>query len=149
MNLLKYRDSHQHPPRLSDSVVLDHVRLQEMTARPVFDLDDPHIGIEADFACEARLDLVLGHRLDAEAAAESAIGRISIVEGALRRWREQFRGAVEPVQLDEDSAGLFGPAPPYRGKGPLDVAAANIGRHPDRGFKAHEGDYLDCRMSCS
>src|SRR5207247_11390788 len=87
--------------------------------------------------------------LDAEGPAESAIGRISIVEGALWRWREQFRGAVEPVQLDEDGAGLFGPAPPYRGKGPLDVAAANIGRHPDRGFEAHEGDYLDCRMSCS
>jgi len=30
------------------------MRLEEMTARPIFDLDDPHIGFEADFACEAR-----------------------------------------------------------------------------------------------
>ena len=27
-------------------VALDHLRLEEMTARPIFDLDDPHIGIE-------------------------------------------------------------------------------------------------------
>jgi hypothetical protein len=40
--------------------------------------------------------------------------RIGIVEGALRRWREQFPSAVEPVQFDEDGACLLGATPPHR-----------------------------------
>jgi hypothetical protein len=60
-------------------LALNHLRFEEMTTRPIFDLDDPDIGIETDFACEARLDLILGHRFDAEAAAECTISWIGIV----------------------------------------------------------------------
>ena len=62
---------------------------------------------------------------------------LRLVEGGLRRRPIQSGGAVEPVDLDEDRAGLVGAAPAHRREGAFDVAAAQIGRDPDAGFQAH------------
>ncbi len=70
-------------------------------------------------------------------AVNSAVGRMRFVERALRRRAEQLGGAVEPVELDEDRAGLLGAAAAHRREGAFDVAAADIGRDPDRGFETH------------
>ena len=82
-------------------------------------------------------DLLLRHRIVAEASAEGAIGRARVVEGGLRRRPEQVGGAVEPVELEEDGAGFLGATPAHDREGALAVAAADIGRHPDRGFEPH------------
>src|SRR5262245_42281920 len=108
-----------------------------MTARPVLDLDNPGIRIEANFARQPLLDLRLRHRRLAEAAEERAIARMSFVEGALRRRTEQLGGPVEPVELDEDRPRLLGAAPPHRREGAVAVTTPHIGGNPDRGLEAH------------
>src|SRR6266568_6305843 len=108
-----------------------------MAARPILDLDDPDVRVEADFAPESLLDLGVRYWLIAEAARERPIRRSSIIESALRRWAEQLRRAIEPVQLDENGTGLLGAAVPHRGEGPFAMAAANVSRHPNRRFEAH------------
>ena len=84
---------------------------------------------------KALLDLGLG--LLGKASAKEPIGRPRVVEGALWRRAEQLRCSVEPVQLDENGAGLFGAASPHRREGAFDVAAPDIGRNPDCRFEAH------------
>src|SRR5215470_5213983 len=106
-----------------------------MASGAVLDLDDPGIGIEAQLAREALLDLGLRRRL--HATAEEPIRGARIVEHALRRRPEQLGRAVKPVELDEDGAGLLCPAPAYRRERALGVAAPDIGRDPDRRFEAH------------
>ena len=68
---------------------------------------------------------------------ENAIGRLRVIEGGLRRRAIKSAGAVEPVDLDENRAGLFGAAPAHRREDAFDVATAQIGRHPDTGFQSH------------
>src|SRR6516162_5365662 len=87
-----------------------------MTPCAVLDLDDPRVGVEAQFPREAFLDLGLRSGLFAEAAAERPIRRPRVLEYALRRRTEQLRGAVEPVELDENGPGLLGATPSYRRK---------------------------------
>src|SRR5712691_12848849 len=101
-----------------------------MAPGAVLDLDDPGVGIEAQLANEALLDLGLRRRL--QASAEEPVRGARIVEHALRRRTEQLRRAVEPVELDENGAGLLGPAPPHRRERAFDVAAPDLGRDPDR-----------------
>src|SRR5262245_25128503 len=108
-----------------------------MSPRAIFDLDDPGVGIEAQLAREPLLDLRLGRWLVGEAAGEQAVGRAAVIEHALRRRAEELGGAVEPVELDEDRAGLLGAAVAHRRERPLDVATADIGRDPDRRLQAH------------
>ena len=60
---------------------LRHNAVEEMPARPVLDLDDPGVGIEADFARDPLLDLRLRHGRLAETADERAIARMGVVEG--------------------------------------------------------------------
>src|SRR4051812_7234702 len=98
-----------------------------MTADAILDFDDPAIGVEADFAREALLDFLVGHHLHPEGAGKNPVARMGFVERALRGRAEQFGGAVETVEFDEDRAGFLGTASAYRGKGALDMAAANVG----------------------
>src|SRR5262249_17720799 len=69
--------------------------------------------------------------------SEHALGWPRVVEDALRRRPEQLRGAVEPIELDENSPGLLRATPPHGREGSFDVAAADIGCDPDCGFQAH------------
>src|SRR5215510_11453640 len=108
-----------------------------MSARPVLDLDDPGIGIEADFAREPFLDLRLGHGRLAEAADECTVTWMGVVEGALRRRTEQLGGAVEPIELDKDRPRLLGATPPHRREGAVAVAAPHVSGNPDRRFETH------------
>src|SRR5207253_7660633 len=108
-----------------------------MAARPILDLDDPDVRVEADFAPKSLLDLGVRYWLTAEAARKRPICRSGVIESALRCWAEQLRRAIEPIQLDENGAGLLGAAVPHGGEGPFAMTAANVGRHPDRRFEAH------------
>ena len=65
-----------------------------MTSGAVLHLEDPGVGVEAQFSREAFLDLSLGSRYFAEAAAEQPIRWTRIVEHTLGRGAEQFRRAV-------------------------------------------------------
>src|SRR5262249_35386011 len=86
---------------------------------------------------EAFLDLGLRSGLFAEAPAKHSVRRPRVIENALRRRTKQLRGAVEPIELDENSPGLLGSTPPHRREGSFDMAAANIGCDPDCRFQAH------------
>src|SRR6516225_69228 len=108
-----------------------------MAPGAVFDLQHPSVGIEAELAPDAFLDLGLLHWLPLDAADERALRRLCIVESGLRGRAEQFRGPIKTIELDEDRTGLLGAAPPHRRKSALEIAATQIGRHPDRGFEAH------------
>src|SRR5882757_2783391 len=90
------------------TVDLRHDLIEKVAPGAILDLDDPGIGVEAQLADQAFLDLGLGHRLLAQASAEQPIGRARIVEGTLRRRAEQLRSSIEPVQLDENGARLLG-----------------------------------------
>src|SRR5580704_2608054 len=107
-----------------------------MTPGAILDLEHPSVRIETELAQDPLLDPAFRRRLFLEATAERAVGR-RVVEGGLRRRPEQFRGPVEPIELDEDRPGLLGATVPYRRKCAFAVAAAQIGRHPDRGLEAH------------
>src|SRR5262249_31889541 len=111
--------------------------IEKMTPGAVLDLEDPRVGVEAEFPREAFLDLGLGSGLVAEAPAEHSIRWPRVVEDALRRRTEQFGGAVEPIKLDENSPGFLGTPPTHGRKGSFDVAATDIGCDPDCRFQAH------------
>jgi hypothetical protein len=113
-----------------------------MPSRSILDFDDPGVRIKADFAHKTFLDLRFRRRLLAQAAAKSTIGRMCLVKRRLRRWAEQLRGAIKPVQLDENSPGFLRTAAPHGSEGAFDMAAANISSHPNRGFETHEPAYL-------
>src|ERR671934_349973 len=68
--------------------------VEEMTSGAVLHLEDPGVGVEAQFSREAFLDLSLGSRFFAEAAAEQPVRWTRIVEHTLGRGAEQFRRAV-------------------------------------------------------
>src|SRR5262249_19185194 len=119
--------------------------IEKMTPCAVLDLDDPRVGVEAQFPREAFLDLGLRSGLFAEAAAERPIRRSRVLEYALRRGTEQLRGAVEPVELDENGSGLLGSTPSYCCKSSFQVAAADIGCDPDCRFQAHSNSRSSCR----
>src|SRR5262249_61942021 len=108
-----------------------------MSPRAILALDDPGVGIEAQLAREPLLDLRLRRWLVGEAAGEQAVGRTGVIEHALRRRAVELGGAVEPVELDEDHAGLRGAAVAHRRERPLDVATAGIGRGPERTRSGH------------
>src|SRR5215468_7066156 len=116
---------------------LGHDLIEEVAPGAILDLDDPGVGIETELAHQAFFDLGLGSRLLGQAPREQAVGGTRVVEYALRRRAEQLRGPIKTVELDENRAGLFGPAPPHGCKCPFDLAAADIGRNPDRRFEAH------------
>src|ERR687887_1866467 len=59
--------------------------IEEMTAGAVLDFEDPCIWIEAQFACEAFLDLGFRDGLFTDAAAEQPVRRTRMLEHALRR----------------------------------------------------------------
>src|SRR5262249_3209694 len=80
---------------------------RENGARHGPDLEDPRVRVEAEFPREAFLDLGLRSRLFAEAPAEHSVRWPRVVEDALRRRTEQLGGAVEPIELDENSPGLL------------------------------------------
>src|SRR5262249_47633422 len=111
--------------------------IEKMTPGAVLDLEEPRVGVEAEFPREAFLDLGLGSGLFAEAPAEHSIRWPRVVEDALRRRTEQLGGAVEPIELDENRPGLLGTPPAHGRKGSFDVAAADIGCDPDCRFQAH------------
>ena len=116
-----------------------HIAVEKIPPGAVLDLDDPDIGIEADFTRQPRFDIGLRRRpVAAQHGGENAVGRLRLVEGGLRRRPVQCGGAVEPADLDEDRAGLFGATPAHRREGAFDIAAAQIGRHPDAGFQPHD-----------
>jgi hypothetical protein len=103
---------------------------------PILDLDDPKVRIEIDFAHQPLFDfgfidpfVLVGarpHPLDA------ALG-----EFRLRRWAEQGRATIKPVDFDEYSARLRCAAPPQGRDGAFDGASPEIGRYPDVGAKPH------------
>src|SRR5258707_14001448 len=97
-----------------------------MTPCAVLDLDDPRVGVEAQFPRDAFLDLGLRSGPFAEAPAERPVRRSRVLEYALRRRTEQLGGAVEPVELYENGPGLLGATPPPGGKGSFQVATADI-----------------------
>jgi len=111
--------------------------VEEMPAGTILNLDDPHVGIETQFASETLLDLVLGCGQFAKTSVEDPVCGTRVLEGALRRGPEQFGRAVKPIELDEYGSGLFGAAPADGRERPFDVAAADIGGNPDCRFEAH------------
>lgn len=111
--------------------------VEEMTSGTVLNLQDPGVGIEAQFSCEAFLDLSLGSWFFAEAAGEQPIRWTRIVEHTLGRGAEQFRRAVKSIELDENGPRLLRSAPPNGSERAFDVAAADVGCDPDRRFQAH------------
>ena len=111
--------------------------IEKMTPGAVLDFEDPRVRVEAQFPREAFLDLGLGSGLFAEAPAEHSVRWPRVVEDALRRRTEQLGGAVEPIELDENSPGLLGTTPAHGRKGSFDMTAADIGRDPDCRFQAH------------
>ena len=72
-----------------------------------------------------------------KAAAEKPIGRARFVKNALRRGAEQLGCSIEPVELDENSSCFLRASVPHRRECSLDMAAADVGRNPDRGFQSH------------
>src|SRR5205085_2250058 len=72
-----------------------------------------------------------------EALVEEPVSRTGALKDALRGGPEQLGGAVEAVELDENSARLFGAAVPHRGERAFSMAATNISRDPNSGFQAH------------
>src|SRR3954465_10889238 len=112
-----------------------------MPSRSILDFDDPGVRIEADFAHKTFLDLRFRRRLLAQTAAKSTIGRMCLVKRRLRRRAKQLRGPIKPVQLHKDRPCLFRAAAAHGSEGAFEMAAANISRHPDRGFETHEPAY--------
>src|SRR5215510_698929 len=111
--------------------------IEKMAPGAVLDFKDPRVRVEAQFPREAFLDLGLRSGLFAKAPAEHSVRWPRVVEDALRRRTEQLGGAVEPIELDENGPGLLGTTPTHGRKGSFDVAAADVGRHPDCRFQAH------------
>src|SRR4029077_5553146 len=100
--------------------------VEEMTSGAVLHLEDPGVGVEAQFSREAFLDLSLWSGFFAEASAEQPVRWTRVVEHALGRGAEQLRRAVQSIELDENGAGLLRSAPSHGGEGAFDVAAADV-----------------------
>ena len=112
--------------------------LQKIPAPSVFHLDNPYIKIEADFAHQPRFDVTIrGRRLTADGNTKHAVRGLCIVKDGLRRRSVKNSGSVETVDLYEDRAGFFGPAPAHGRENPLDVTSAKISRDPDARFQSH------------
>src|SRR6185312_16100773 len=97
---------------------------EEVTSGPILDLDDPDVGIEAQFARQSFLDLGLGRGMRRHAGAEQPLRRPPLVECALRRRAIELGSTVEPAELDENGARFLGAAMTHRREGTLDIAAA-------------------------
>src|SRR5262249_62329686 len=94
--------------------------IEKMAPGTVLDLEDPRVGVEAEFPREALLDLGLRSRLFAEAPAEHSVRWPRVVEDALRRRTEQLGGAVEPIELYEKNPRLLRTTPAHRRQSSLD-----------------------------
>ena len=101
-----------------------------MPADPVFNLDDPDVGVEAYFLGEAFFHGLFRQRLFG-GWREDPFDRATLVICGLRRRSIKNRIAVKQRQLDEYSASLLGSAPSYRTENALGLATTQIGRHPD------------------
>ena len=106
-------------------------QIEKMPPCPVLGLDDPGVGIEADFLGETLFHRSCSGTGCGEVGANTrSIGRLVVIDG-LRRRRIQHGVAVEQRDLDEHRAGLLRAAPAHRAEDALGLAAAQIGRHPD------------------
>src|SRR5262245_9557801 len=106
---------------------------------PVLGLDDPGVGIEADFLGEALFDRSFWPGVRRE-RAEEAVERPRVIIEGLRRWREQQGAAIHQRDLDEDCASLLGTSASYRAKNACPLTASQIGGDPDVGFQSHGKD---------
>ena len=106
-------------------------QIKEMPPCPVLDLDDPEVGIELQFAGEARFDIGVGRIDRGQDRREAPVAGPHLVEVRLRRGRIECRRAVELRNLDEDRARFFGTATADDGKRVFEVAAPHISSDPD------------------
>ena len=105
-------------------------QIQKVPPCPVLGLDDPGVGIEAEFLGEAFFHRLLRHRLR-RSGHEQPLGRAALVIDGLRRGRIQHGVAVEQRHLDEHRPRLLRPALAHGAEDALGLAAAQIGGHPD------------------
>ena len=98
---------------------------------PVLGLNDPDVGIEADFLGETFFDRWLGYRLQRGRSKQPLRGTALVIDG-LWRGRVQHRIAIERRHLDEHRARLFRAAPAHRAEYAFGLAAAQVSRHPYR-----------------
>lgn len=119
---------------------LSHDLIEEMPPRTVFHFYDPDIGIKADLAREIGFRVRLDCRLDRQTGTEGAIDWMGVIKGSLRRRAVDIGCAIEPIDLDEDRAGLIGATAAHRCEGALALATTDISGNPDTGFEAHGGD---------
>ena len=115
--------------------------IEEIPPSAILDFDDPDVGIEFHLARQIGLDRGIGRRPLFEARAEGAVGIAYRVEFALWRRTEQFRGTVEPVDANEDGAGVLGTAPAHHSGEAFDLAATKIGGNPESRFQTHRPRY--------
>src|SRR5690242_5389909 len=113
--------------------------IEEMPPGLVLGLDDPGVGIEADFLGKPLLDRWLGQRLLRD-GREEPFNRPAVVIDRLRRRSIEHGAAVHGRDLDEDGTSLLGAAPAYRAEHAGGLAAAQIGRHPNTGLQSHGRD---------
>ena len=96
-----------------------------MCSVAAFELDDPHVRVEAELALQPRFGL---SRID-------PLRRVGAKKAALaldrRPGLEQRGAAVEAVDEHEDGACLRRAPPSERRKAPLDACAAQKGGDPD------------------
>jgi hypothetical protein len=102
-------------------------RFKKISAKSVFDFDDPKIDIEGDFAPQP---LVSACRIDPIGRVKTAEVAIAALDFALRRRAVECAATIEPVDLHEDRAGFGGPAATQHRADAGNRAAAKIGRHP-------------------
>src|SRR6185295_20137851 len=101
-----------------------------MSTGPVFGLDTPNVGIEADFLRQPLFHRWLRHRLFRH-RRENTLERPAVVVGGLRRRGVEHGVAVEQRHLDENGASLLGAAAAHGAKDTFGLAAAQIGGYPD------------------
>jgi len=104
--------------------------------RPVLNLDDPEVGIEADLAREVGFHLRLGggHRL--EGGAEGAVRWALLPECGLRRRPVEGGAAVQVIDLHENRASLCGAAAAKDRACPFHSTSTQIGGDPNVGAQA-------------
>ena len=105
-------------------------QIQKMPPRPVLGLDDPGVGIEAEFLGEALLHGLLRHRLR-RSRREQALGRAALVIDGLRRGRIQHGVAVEQRHLDEHRPASSAPRLRTAPNTPSVWQRRRISGHPD------------------
>src|SRR6266699_1662968 len=106
-------------------MILGAREIEKMPPGLVLGLDDPCIGIEADFLDDALFDRLFGERLRRD-RREETLDRPAVVIDRLRRRHIQHGLAVKACDLDEYGAGLFRAAPAHRAEHPRGLAAAQI-----------------------